>query len=356
MDEAVSYHAAMREGGFRTVGGLAQRLASGMARGRGTSIARLRADWPAIAGAELARITLPENMTTSRGGHAGAKSLRLRVAGSAALEVQHMREQLIDRVNGYFGHRTIDDIKLVQGAISQRPLPRRPAKPDPVALAAAEARVAEVKDPDLRAALARLGARITSSRRAVLLGLAGAFIAGNESRAQAGASAITEKDRVLGRATAPITILEYASLSCWACARFHAETLPPIKREWIDSGRAKLVFRHFPTDNVATRASHLVECLPPAMFFVAVEAVLRGQDQWTRAADPFAEAAKLAGQSPSQAKACQINAQPLNKVVSDVQNGQAMGVTSTPTIFINGQNHGNPGDPQTFDALLRKAH
>ena len=93
MVETVSYHGAMRVGGFRTVGGLAQRLASGMAKGRGTSIARLR------------------------------------VAGSAALEVQHMREQLIDRVNAYFGRRTIDDIKLVQGAIAERPLPRPPTAP-----------------------------------------------------------------------------------------------------------------------------------------------------------------------------------------------------------------------------------
>jgi protein-disulfide isomerase len=355
MGDAVSYHAAMREGGFRTVGGLAQRLASGMAKGRGTSIARLRADWPVIAGAELARITQPENLTTSRGGHAGAKSLRLRVAGSAALEVQHMREQLIDRVNGYFGRRTIDDIKLVQGAVAERQPPRLPAKPDPLTLAAAEARVADVKDPDLRAALARLGARVASSRRAVLLGLAGTLIAGNEPRAQATAYAITEKDRVLGRAAAPITIIEYASLSCWACARFHAETLPPVKREWIDSGRAKLVFRHFPLDNVATRAGHLVECLPPATYYTAIDALFRAQDQWTRAADPFAEAAKVAGLSPSQAKACQTNAQPLDKVLADVQSGQGLGVTSTPTLFINGQNYGNPGDPGALNAILRKA-
>ena len=72
------------------------------------------------------------------------------------------------------------------------------------------------------------------------------------------------------------------------------------------------------------------------------------------AADPFAEAAKVAGLSPSQAKACQINGQPLDKVLADVQSGQGLGVTSTPTLFINGQNHGNPGDPGTFNSILRK--
>ena len=76
MGEAVAYHkerslkGSMRENGFRAVGGLAQRLASGIAaeRSRGASIARLRAEWSAIVGPDLARITRPEALTASRGG------------------------------------------------------------------------------------------------------------------------------------------------------------------------------------------------------------------------------------------------------------------------------------------------
>lgn len=354
MGAALSYHEAMRSGGFRNVGGLAQRLTSSVAKGRGTSIARLAADWPTIVGPELSRTTLPEKLSASRGGHAGAKSLRLRVAGSAALEVQHMSVQLIDRVNAYFGYRAIDDIKLVQGQIALRPLPRIPRKPDPAAVAAAEKRVADVEDPDLRAVLARLGAQVASRRLALFGLLAALVVPAAEPRAQDNPLSITAKDRVLGRPEAPITIIEYASLSCWSCARFHMETLPPVKRNWIDSGRAKLVYRHFPLDNVATRAGHLVECLSPAAFFPAIEALFRSQDQWTKGADPFAEAAKAANQSPSQAKACQVNGQVLDKVLSDVQSGQKLGVTSTPTLFINGQKHDNPGDPAAFEALLRR--
>ena len=346
----------MRQGGFRNVGGLAQRLTSGLAKGRGTSIARLRADWPAIAGAELSRTTQPEALLAGRSGRAGAKALRLRVAGAAALEVQHMREQLIDRVNAYFGHRAVDDIRLVQGAIAQRPLPPVLRRPDAATAAAIESQVKSVKDPELRSALARLGARVatgSTGRRSVLLGLVGAAFVARETRAQ-NVLALTEKDRVLGRPAAPITIIEYASLSCWSCARFHAETLPPIKQRWIDTGRAKLAFRHFPLDNPATRAGHLLECLPPAAFFPAVEALFAAQDRWTRAADPFAEAAAVAGLTPSAAKACQVNGQPLEKVLTDVQSGQRLGVTATPTLFINGQNHGNPGDPAAFEAILTR--
>ena len=108
---------SMRENGFRAIGGLAQRLTSGIAKGRGASIARLRAEWTAIVGPDLARITRPEALLSGRGARAGAngagKALRLRVAGAAALEVQHKSGQLVERVNAYFGHKMIDDIRLV---------------------------------------------------------------------------------------------------------------------------------------------------------------------------------------------------------------------------------------------------
>ena len=118
----------MRENGFRAIGGLAQRLTSGIAKGRGASIARLRAEWTAIVGPDLARITRPEALLSGRGARAGAnaagKALRLRVAGAAALEVQHKSGQLVERVNAYFGHKMIDDIRLVQGVIAARPAPK----------------------------------------------------------------------------------------------------------------------------------------------------------------------------------------------------------------------------------------
>src|SRR5689334_25421676 len=80
-----SLKGSMRENGFRAVGGLAQRLTSGLAKGRSASIARLRAEWSAVVGADLARICRPEALTASRGPRSGkgaGKILRLRVPGA----------------------------------------------------------------------------------------------------------------------------------------------------------------------------------------------------------------------------------------------------------------------------------
>src|SRR5476649_1493569 len=138
---------SMRENGFRGIGGLAQRLTSslvpkGTGKDKGAAasrapLARLKAQWPAIVGAELARVSRPEALLTNRGArgaHAGAEAgaaLRLRVAGSASLEIQHRSAQLVERVNAYFGHRLIDDIRLVQGGLVPGPAPRLLPAPDP---------------------------------------------------------------------------------------------------------------------------------------------------------------------------------------------------------------------------------
>lgn len=347
----------MREGGFRNIGGLAQRLTSVVAKGRGTSIARLRVDWPTIVGPELARTTQPDALLAGRSGRTGGKALRLRVAGAAALEVQHMRGQLIERVNAYFGHRAIEDIRLIQGAIAAAPPPRVTPKPDPATIAAIESRVAAVKDPELRAALVRLGARVAMNRRSAILGILGAFAAAREPRAQNDLLAIRPYDHVLGKPEAPIVIVEYASLTCWSCARFHTEVLPPVKRRWIDSGKAKLVFRHFPFDNIATRMSQITECGTPANFFPTLETMFRTQDRWARAPDPAGEMAKILagfGFTRQTIEACYAHSATVERVIEDVLAGQTLGVTSTPTLFINGQNHDNPGDPDAIDAILRK--
>ena len=130
IEGSVAYHkerslkGSMRENGFRAVGGLAQRLTSGLAKGRSASIVRLRAEWTAVVGPDLARVCRPEALTSGRGARSGSGAgelLRLRVSGAAALEIQHKAGQVVERVNAYFGHKMIDDIRLVQGAIAAPP-------------------------------------------------------------------------------------------------------------------------------------------------------------------------------------------------------------------------------------------
>ena len=366
----VAYHTgrrlkgSMRENGFRAIGGLAQKLTSGIAReggkvGRGASLMRLKADWPAVVGPELARTTRPDAILAGRGARAG-KALRLKVSGAAALEVQHRSGQIVERVNAYFGHRVIDDVRLVQGVIAApRPAPRVP-RPDPAVEQAMAQRAANVKDPDLRAALARLGARIATDRRGFLLGSLGALAAlglGDRAQAQRQFLDPLPGDHVLGKPDAPNVLIDYASFTCPHCATFNAAVMPVLKRDWIDTGKLKLVHRHFPSDAIATRASLLAECAGPDKFFAAVDTIFRTQVQWMTAPDPAAELMTVLaglGVGEAEAQACLSNDRLLDKVIADVQSGQALGVNSTPTLFINEQPYGNPGGIDAIVAILRQ--
>jgi len=349
---------SMRENGFRAIGGLAQRLASDLARhgkGRG-SVARLRADWPAIVGPELARVSRPDALLAGRS--RTAKALRLRVSGAAALELQHMSGLVIERVNGYFGHKFIEEVRLVQGTIAQPPIPRAPPAPDPAIAKRMAGRVAAVKDPELRAALARLGARVTTSRRGVVLGAFGAMVLGDAPRAQSADRLMDPQpgDHVLGKAGAPNVVIDYFSLTCPHCANFHAAVLPQLRREWIDPGRMRFVYRHFPSDSVATRASQLAECAGPERFFANIDVLFRSQVEWLTATDPEGELVKLMERAGlANARACFANDRLFDKVVADVQSGQMLGVRATPTLFINGQNYGMPADGAAgINAILRQ--
>src|SRR5260221_729429 len=178
----------MREKGFRAVGGLAQRLTSGMAGRRqggrggksgGASVARLKAEWSAIVGHDLPRVNQPEALLAGRRGQAG-----------------------------------------------KAPAPRRGA--------------------------------------------------------------------ACGPRSAPNIIIDYFSLTCPHCANFHAAVLPQLKRDWIDNGRARFIYRHYPSDAIATHASQLSECGGAARFFATVDALFRTQVDWLTAPDPDSEMVKAA--------------------------------------------------------------
>lgn len=349
----------MRENGFRAIGGVAQRLTSGIAKGRGASIARLRAEWAAIVGPELARITRPEALLASRGARTG-KALRLRVPGSAALEIQHKTGQLVERVNAYFGHKMIDDIRLVQGAIAARPVPPAIPAPDPATVTQVAERAASVKDPELRAALTRLGARV-ASRRHVLVGALGAALVARDLRAQELSRdkllAPLPGDHILGKEDAPNTLIDYASFTCPHCANFYIAVMPTLRKDWIDTGKLRLIHRHFPSDLVATRASQLAECSGSDKFFGTVELLFRRQVDWLSVGDPEVEMVKILaaqGVTPEGARACLANDRLLDKVIADVQSGQALGVRFTPTLFINEEYYANPGGADAIAAILRQ--
>jgi len=284
--------------------------------------------------------------------------------GAAALEVQHMGGQLVERVNAYFGYRMIDDIRLVQGVIAARPAPKPTPAPDPALVTRVAERAASVQDPDLRAALTRLGARV-ASRRHVMLGaplsaLGAAFVARDLRAQELPREKLLEalpSDHILGKVDAPNTLIDYASFTCPHCANFYIAVMPTLRQDWIDTGKLRLIHRHFPSDMVATRASQLTECAPPDKFFAMVELLFRKQVDWLSVGDPEVEMVKVLadqGVTPEGAQACFANDRLLDKVLADVQSGQTLGVRFTPTLFINEENYANPGTADAISAILRQ--
>src|SRR5258708_38117678 len=95
-------------------------------------------------------------------------------------------------------------------------------------------------------------------------------------------------DHVLGDPNAPITLIEYASLTCPHCAQFNVAGLPELKKKWIDTGKVKLVYRDFPLDQTALKAAQLAECSGKDKYFGVVDMTFETQPKWATASDPIA--------------------------------------------------------------------
>ncbi|MDA0702571.1 MAG: DsbA family protein [Proteobacteria bacterium] len=150
-------------------------------------------------------------------------------------------------------------------------------------------------------------------------------------------------DRVLGDPEAPITIYEYASLACPHCATFHSEVLPKVKEKYIDTGKAKLVYRDFPTGgdggSRATIAAMLARCAPPQQYFGFLDVLFRTQASWFSAPDPIAalgQIGQLGGMGAETFDACMNNEALFNGIRdAQVRYGKDLHVESTPTFIFN---------------------
>jgi protein-disulfide isomerase len=173
------------------------------------------------------------------------------------------------------------------------------------------------------------------------------------------APSVTAKDYVLGKTDAPITIIEYASLTCPHCAAFDRDVLPKIKENWIDPGKAKLVFRDFPLDGWALRAAMVARCAPPDRYFGFIDALFQGQNSWARASSPEAalgRLAKLGGISDDKFQSCMKDEKLADTVAaSRVAAEKEYGVESTPTFFINGVKLVGEQSYADFDKALTAA-
>ncbi|MBV2142593.1 DsbA family protein [Falsochrobactrum sp. TDYN1] len=164
------------------------------------------------------------------------------------------------------------------------------------------------------------------------------------------------KDMVYGNADAPVTIVEYASLTCSHCADFTVNTFPTIKEKYIDTGKARLIFREFPFDPRATAAFMLARCAPEERYFPMIEVFFKQQQQWATAQDGEAallQIAKLAGFTQESFKACLTNQQLLDDVRATMDRGSKdFGVNATPTFFINGKKYAGALSVDEMSAII----
>ncbi|MEX0808352.1 MAG: DsbA family protein [Dongiaceae bacterium] len=166
-----------------------------------------------------------------------------------------------------------------------------------------------------------------------------------------------EDDHVLGNPDAPITIIEFASLTCPHCAAFHNDILPQIKTNYIDEGLAKLVYRNFPLDQLALYAAMMVECAPADKYFNLLGVLFRTQEQWGTSAEPvraLEQIGRTAGLSADQITACTNDEAAVQRLLTRAQEGQdKYEVQSTPSFIINGQIVKGSLPYEEFDEILR---
>jgi protein-disulfide isomerase len=171
---------------------------------------------------------------------------------------------------------------------------------------------------------------------------------------QAAAAGVAE--RAIGEPQAKLTVVEWFSMTCPHCAAFHLETLPEIKRRYLDTGKVRLVVRDFPTDAVALRAAVLAHCAGPDRYFAFVDALLASQARWAGAKDPAAalrQMAKLGGLTDAQIDACLADTSLENAVLqARLEAQQKHDVRSTPSFLIDGKVHAGNRSPDDFGKLL----
>ncbi len=185
------------------------------------------------------------------------------------------------------------------------------------------------------------------NRRNILLGAAAGGIAAlvgiwlPPGPGRAGDMALFEDDRIMGSAAAPITIIEYSSLTCPHCAAFHADALPQIKETWIADGRVRLVYRHFPLGGTALRAAAVANCIEGARYFGFLDLLFKSQQRWAKSGDPLkmlGQMARLAGLSQEKFEACANDEAEMDRILERRQDGvRTYGVQSTPTLIVNGR-------------------
>ncbi len=176
---------------------------------------------------------------------------------------------------------------------------------------------------------------------------------------RAAALAIAPDEAGIGDPNAPIKLIEYASAGCGHCAAFHIQTMPDIKKNWIDKGLVYYVLRDFPLDGAAATASLIARCLPNERFYPFMDVIFRNQPAWHSPTVPdireaLIELSRHAGLSREQVEACLKDQAKLDKMVKGRDDAEKiLHVNSTPTMFVNGEMMQGAATYSEFEAKFK---
>lgn len=142
---------------------------------------------------------------------------------------------------------------------------------------------------------------------------------------------------VIGRADAPVTMVEYASLTCPHCAKFHKEVFPEFKRTYLDTGKVRLILREFPIGRTSGTATIIMRCAKPERQLELIGKFFAQQDTWVSQEvrlDSIFAVAKQVGMSRAEFDACRQNQSIIEALKAIKERGRKLGIIGTPNFFI----------------------
>lgn len=169
---------------------------------------------------------------------------------------------------------------------------------------------------------------------------------------------VNKEDFIIGETNAPITMVEYASLTCSHCAQFHNVTLPLIKKEFIETGKVRLVYRDFPLDQFALTGSMIAHCAGKDRYFAFIQTMFAQQKQWSNDPQPIkalAQIARLGGMTKESFEKCIKDKKVADTILQKRLDGDKQyKINSVPTILVNGKRYSGGLNIDEFRSIVKR--